>query len=118
YIEEGATNMTLFIEAIKNVCDQVGIKPSDIEGIAAPGYANALAEYLHIRPKWIDTTAVGGCSFQMQVHHAMAAINAGILDIAVVAHGESGYSARKNNGKGRGPRPAPDPWAPAAMFEG
>ena len=118
YIEEGATNMTLFIEAIKNVCDQVGIKPSDIEGIGAPGYANALAEYLHIRPKWIDTTSVGGCSFQMQVHHAMAAINAGILDIAVVAHGESGYSARKNNGKGRGPRPAADPWAPAAMFEG
>ena len=117
YIEEGATNFTLFIEAIKNVCDQVGIKPSDIEGIAAPGVANQLAEYLHIRPKWIDTTSVGGCSFQMQVHHALAAINAGILDIAVVAHGESGYSARKNQGKGRGPRPAADPWTPAAMFE-
>lgn len=117
YIEEGTTNNILFIEAIKNVCDQVGIRPSDIEGIAAPNAANFLAEYLGIHPKWIDTTSVGGCSFQMQVHHAMAAINAGIIDIAVVAHGESGYSARKNNGKGRGGRGPGDPWAPASMFE-
>jgi acetyl-CoA acetyltransferase len=118
YIEEGATNTTLYIEAIKNVCDQVGIKPSDIEGIATPGVANFLAEYLNIKPKWIDTTGVGGCSFQMHVHHALAAINAGIIDIAVVAHGESGYSARKNQGKGRGGRPNPDPWTPGAQFEG
>ncbi|MEX2373730.1 MAG: thiolase, partial [Dehalococcoidia bacterium] len=78
YIEEGTTNNILFIEAIKNVCDQVGISPSEIQGIAAPNAANFLAEYLGIHPKWIDTTSVGGCSFQMQVHHAMAAINAGI----------------------------------------
>lgn len=117
YIEEGTTNDILFIQAIKNVCDQVGIRPSEIQGIAAPTSAAFLAEYLGIHPKWIDTTAVGGCSFQMQVHHAMAAINAGIIDIAVVAHGESGYSARKNQGKGRGGRGAGDPWAPASMFE-
>jgi len=117
YIEEGTTNNLLFVEAIKNVCDQVGIRPSDIQGIAAPNAASFLAEYLGIHPKWIDTTAVGGCSFQMHVHHAMAAINAGIIDIAVVAHGESGYSARKNQGKGRGGGGAGDPWAPASMFE-
>ena len=117
YIEEGTTNNILFIEAIKNVCDQVGISPSEIQGIAAPNAASFLAEYLGIHPKWIDTTAVGGCSFQMHVHHAMAAINAGIIDIAVVAHGESGYSARKNQGKGRGARGDGDPWAPASMFE-
>src|SRR5690606_19363579 len=117
YIEEGTTNNIRFIEAIKNVCDQVGIRPSDIEGIAAPNAANFLAEYLGIHPKWIDTTSVGGCSFQMQVHHAMAAINAGIIDIAVVAHGESGYSARKNRGRGRGGRGAGDAWAPSSMFD-
>jgi len=117
YIEEGVTNATLHAQAIANVCDQVGIRVQDIEGIFAPSVASQLAEYLGIQPKYIDTTSVGGCSFQMATHHALAAINAGIIDIALISHGESGYSARKNQGKGRGGGGAPDPWSPGAQYE-
>jgi acetyl-CoA acetyltransferase len=35
---------------------------------------------------------VGGCSFILHVEHAMAAINAGLCDVALISHGESGYS--------------------------
>ena len=98
YIEEGTSALQLHIEAIRNVCDAAGIKPNEIEGVFSPSHSNLLAEYLGIHPKYIDTTAVGGCSFQMHVHHALAAINSGIIDIAVVSHGEAGYSARKNKG--------------------
>jgi len=117
YIEEGVTNATLHAQAIHNVCDQVGIKIQDIEGVFAPGVASQLAEYLGLQPKFIDTTSVGGCSYQMAVHHALAAINAGIIDIALISHGESGYSARKNQGKGRGGGGGADPWSPGAQYE-
>ena len=118
YIEEGTTALNLHIEAIRNVCDAAGISPGQIEGIFATNHSNMLAEYLGIHPKYIDTTAVGGCSFQMHVHHAMAAINAGIIDIAVVSHGEAGYSSRKNKGNGTLRGGSGDPWLPSAQFGG
>ena len=117
YIEEGTTSQLLAIQAVSNVCQQVGIKPSEIEGLYATNTTAALAEYLGIKPKVIDTTSVGGCSFVMHVHHAMAAINAGIIDIACVVHGEAGWSGmRKNQGKGTYRSTGSDPWQPDAMW--
>jgi acetyl-CoA acetyltransferase len=52
-------------------------------------------------PKYIDTTACGGCSFEMHVHHALAAIYSGIIDVALVTHGENGFSQRAIGAKGR-----------------
>jgi acetyl-CoA acetyltransferase len=117
YVEEGRTALQLHMEAIRNVCRQVGIKPSQIEAVFSAGVSPQIAEYLGIHPKYQDTTSVGGCSFQMHVHHALAAINAGIFDIGLVTHGETGWSQRKNQGRGtlRG-RGGSDPWDPAAMF--
>ena len=54
--------------------------------------ANDLPEYLGIRPRFIGGTQVGGCSFILHVEHAMAAINAGLCEVALITHGESGYS--------------------------
>ncbi len=117
YIEEGTTSQLLAIQAISNACNQVGIKPSEIEGLYATNTTAGIAEYLGIKPKVIDTTAVGGCSFVMHVHHAMMAINAGIIDIAVVAHGEAGWSgARKNQGKGTYRAGPGDPWQVDPMW--
>ena len=118
YIEEGTTALNLHIEAIRNVCAEAGVSPSEIDGVFSTNNSNMLAEYLGLHPKFIDTTSVGGCSFQMHVHHAMAAINAGIIDLAVVSHGEAGYSARKNQGKGTLRGGDGDAWLPAAQFGG
>ncbi|MQC27488.1 MAG: thiolase [Chloroflexi bacterium] len=117
YPETPRTMMQLHIEAINNVCLQTGIKPSQIEAVFATGNAPQIAEYLGIHPKYFDTTSVGGCSFEMHVHHALAAINAGIVDIALVTHGENGYSARATQGRGTGRGgPGGDPWTPDAQF--
>jgi acetyl-CoA acetyltransferase len=40
----------------------------------------------------VDGTQIGGCSFIAHVQHAMAAIDAGIVDVALITHGESGAS--------------------------
>lgn len=92
------TSLQHHIEAIKNVSDQTGIPISDIQGVFSAGWSSQLSEHLGLKPKYIDTTAVGGCSFQMHVHHAMAAIHAGIIDIALISHGEAGWSYRGSGG--------------------
>jgi len=108
FLDTPVTALQLHIEAIKNLSDQTGVPIAKIEGVFSTGWSSELCEHLGITPKYIDTTAVGGCSFEMHVHHAMAAINAGIIDIALVSHGENGHSARKigaggsNYGRGAG----------------
>ena len=81
-------SLQLHIEAIQNVCAQTGIPIRAIDGIFSAGWSPQLAEYLGLHPKYIDTTAVGGCSFEMHVHHALCAIHAGVIDVALVSHGE------------------------------
>ncbi|MBT3562420.1 hypothetical protein N8214_06205 [Pseudomonadales bacterium] len=102
FLAEPKTSLELHIEAIKNLSNQTGVPISKIEGVFSTGWSSELCEHLGIKPKYIDTTAVGGCSFEMHVHHAMAAIHSGIIDIALVTHGENGFSARKIGGRGTG----------------
>ncbi len=102
YPEEAKTSLQHHIEAIKNVSDQTGIPIARIDGIFSAGWSSELAEHLGLHPKYIDTTSVGGCSFQMHVHHALAAIYAGIIDVALVSHGQNGWSARRMRGGGGG----------------
>ncbi len=100
YPEEPITSLQLHIEAIKAVSDQTGIPISAIDGIFSTGWSSELAEHLGIHPKYIDTTSVGGCSFEMHVHHALLAVYAGVIDVALVSHGQNGWSARRLGGGG------------------
>ena len=116
YPQTAKSSLTLHIEAINNVCEMTGIPIAAIDGIFSAGWSPQLAEYLGLHPKYIDTTSVGGCSFEMHVHHALAAIHAGVIDVALVSHGEMGFSQRFTGGKGTGrPFGGGDPWDPATQ---
>lgn len=83
----------LHADAALNAIRDAGLKPSDIDGLSTAGEnPTALAGYLGIRPRWIDGTNVGGCSFMLHVRHACAAIEAGYATTVLVTHGESGKS--------------------------
>lgn len=101
FLEEPKSSLQLHIEAIKNVSEQTGIPLSKVDGIFSTGWSSELCEHLGLKPKFIDTTACGGCSFEMHVHHALAAIHAGIIDVALISHGENGFSSRKIGAKGK-----------------
>ncbi|MBM3138705.1 MAG: thiolase [Chloroflexi bacterium] len=116
YLETPKTATMMHVEAIRNVCKQTGIKVSQIEAVFSAGVSPQIAEYLGIHPKFFDTTSVGGCSFEMHVHHALAAINSGICDVALVTHGEIGWSARATKGRGTGRASGGDPWVPDALW--
>ena len=116
YPETPKTAIQLHIEAIKAVSDQTGIPISRINGVFGAGWSSQIAEHLGLHPAYIDNTAVGGCSFEMHVHHALAAIHAGIIDVALVTHGENGWSQRATNGRGTGRARGLDPWDPGSLY--
>ncbi len=89
----------LHADAAINAMNDAGLKPSDIDGVATAGESpTGIAHYLGITPKWVDGTAVGGCSFMLHVRHAAAAINEGLCETVLITHGESG---RSQVGRGR-----------------
>jgi acetyl-CoA acetyltransferase len=83
-----------------------GLKPADIDGIATAGETPVtVAHYLGLTPKWVDGTAVGGCSFMIHGRHAAAAIASGLCETVLITHGESGRSGdgRTRNVVAKGP---------------
>ena len=93
----GLSQIGLHADAALNALKDCGLKPSDIDGVATAGETpTTVAHYLGITPKWVDGTAVGGCSFMIHVRHAAAAIASGLCETVLITHGESG-----NSGVGR-----------------
>jgi acetyl-CoA acetyltransferase len=87
------SQIQLHADCARNALRDAGLSPSDIDGIATAGEAPTnIAHYLGIVPKWVDGTAVGGCSFMLHVRHAAAAISAGLCKTVLITHGESGRS--------------------------
>jgi acetyl-CoA acetyltransferase len=86
--------LQLHMEATRNALDDAGLQKSDVDAVFTSGrnMAADLPEYLGIRPRFVGGTQVGGCSFILHVEHALAAINAGFCEVALITHGESGYS--------------------------
>jgi acetyl-CoA acetyltransferase len=102
--------LQLHAEAARNALDDAGLKLSDVDGFLTAGYNGYdVAEYLGIQPRYTDSTSVGGASFVIHLAHALAAINAGYCQVAVITHGQSGRSDRA--------RPSANQGLPAAQYE-
>ncbi len=86
--------LALHMEAAHNALADAGLRKSDVDAVFTSGrnMAADVPEYLGIRPRFVGGTQVGGCSFIVHVEHAMAAIQAGLCEVALITHGESGYS--------------------------
>jgi acetyl-CoA acetyltransferase len=84
----------LHAEAARNALADAGLAKDDVDAVFTAGLwmASEVAEYVGIRPRYLDGTQIGGCSFIAHVEHAMAAIEAGVCEVALITHGESGAS--------------------------
>jgi len=90
------SQIQLHADAALNAMADAGLKPADIDGIATAGETPVtIAHYLGLTPKWVDGTAVGGCSFMIHVRHAAAAIASGLCETVLITHGESGRSGNR-----------------------
>lgn len=70
--------------------EDAGLNLAEVDGLAVAGGPLAslqVAEYLGIRPRWTDTTQIGGASFEAHIEHAAAAIACGLAEVVVVVYG-------------------------------
>lgn len=92
----GMTSLDLQAQAAGRALRDAGLTLQDVDGVFAhvdDKFAGLqLAEYLGIRPRYVDSTSVGGMSSVMHIRHAMAAIEAGMCDVALVAYGSTQLS--------------------------
>ena len=84
----------LHAEAARNALADAGLAKDDVDAVFSAGLwmASETAEYLGIQPRYLDGTQIGGCSFIAHVEHALGAIEAGLCEVALITHGESGAS--------------------------
>jgi acetyl-CoA acetyltransferase len=90
----GLTPLDLVAEATAAALEDAGLAKDDVDGLCTTSAyygmpALNVGEHLGIRPRWSDSTALGGASAVAQLHHACAAIAAGLCDVALVAYGST-----------------------------
>ena len=82
-----------------------GLNWSDVDAIYDAGEGGGMSglnisEYFGISPRVIDTTAVGGSSYQFHAAHALRDIAAGKARVALLTYGSTAHSDRRAIGVG------------------
>lgn len=94
----GRSAIELLGEASLNAIADAGLKLSDVDGIFAATSTHAfptlsVAEYLGLRPRFVDGTNIGGASFEAHLLHAALALDAGFCDVALICYGSNQRTA-------------------------
>jgi acetyl-CoA acetyltransferase len=83
----------LMAQASRRALAEAGLSPADIDGLASTGQGTLppvdVGEYLGLRPRWIDSTAVGGAAWEVMASHAVDAINSGHADVVLLTYGST-----------------------------
>ncbi|MDA1117782.1 MAG: thiolase [Proteobacteria bacterium] len=90
----GWTEMEIAAAAAKNALDDAGLTPQDVDGLVIASTnifmsGLALAEHLGVRPRFTESSMVGGSSFVGHLIPASLALNAGLCDTVLVAYGSN-----------------------------
>ena len=109
-VDPDVSAMEIKALSIHRALEDAGLKWSDVDGLydandGEGGGGLGLAPYLGLHPRVIDTTSVGGTSYEFQVAHALRDIAAGRVNVAVLSYGSKAASQRIPIGTG-GPRGA------------
>jgi acetyl-CoA acetyltransferase len=76
-----------------------GLQPIDVDGLGSTSTGIMapidVAEYLGLQPRWMDSTSVGGASWEVMAAHAADAIAAGHADVVLLTYGSTARSDLK-----------------------
>jgi acetyl-CoA C-acetyltransferase len=113
----GRSALQLQAECAREALSDAGLQNEDVDALytsGVPGLGGIiLAEYLNLKPRHIDTTSVGGASFEFHISHVLAAIAAGQCQVALITYGSTARSERIAIGTG----PPRFPVTPADSME-
>lgn len=95
----GFTDMELLARSARAAVADAGLKMSDIDGLctasaSATMWAMPVVEYLGLRPRYIDSTMIGGSSFIAHLLPAMQALQSGQCNAVLVCYGSAQRSAQ------------------------
>lgn len=84
--------------AVLKALDDAGLKLADVDGIWAATAVHSMAamslsEHLGINPKYSSGSNIGGSSFMAHALDAAMALEAGLVDVAVIAYGSNQRTA-------------------------
>jgi acetyl-CoA acetyltransferase len=113
----GFNVIDLMAQGITRALDDCGLALKDVDGLLCATTQSRtsglnLSEYLGISPAFIDTTIIGGSSFMFHVGHALAAIQLGLCNVAVIAYGSTQRSIGRQNASVREINPYETPYRP------
>jgi acetyl-CoA acetyltransferase len=84
------TPFHLHAQAVRRAVADAGFTKADVDGFASQGTGALqpieVAEYLGLRPTWIDSTSVGGGTWEVMAAHAADAISSGRADVVVLSY--------------------------------
>jgi acetyl-CoA acetyltransferase len=101
----GRTEFDLHAQAAKRALADAGIGREHVDGLFTVTQeflrhpSLTVCEYLGIQPRYEDSTAVGGSSFEVLVEHAMAALQSYRIDVALITYGST---MRSSSGRALG----------------
>jgi len=102
------TEFQIMAESARGALEDAGLRLADVDGLFAASMTMgvmgpvSLAEYLDLKPRYLDGTNIGGSSFVSHVGHAAAAIHAGLCDVALICYGSTAASNAMAIGTGMG----------------
>ena len=92
-------------ESVIKALADAGLTKDDVDGLftASSSARNSgmnLADYLNMYPRFVDNTTVGGGSFEFHLSHALTAIAAGRINVAVITYSSTARSGGVSVGTG------------------
>jgi acetyl-CoA acetyltransferase len=96
----GQTPYGMLAQASRRAVAEAGLTPGDIDGLGSTALGALapvdVAEYLGLTPRWLDSTAVGGSSWEVMAAHAADAIAQGRADVILLSYGSTARSDLRN----------------------
>jgi acetyl-CoA acetyltransferase len=116
-VAEDMSPLDLMAQGTQRALADCGLALKDVDGLFCATAQSrlsvlAFAEYLGIQPAYVDSTIVGGSSFEYHVAHAAAAIALGLCNVAVVAYGSTQRSIGRRQASMREINPYETPFRP------
>ena len=99
-VAPGVSSLQIKADCAAKALADAGLKWSDVDAVYDTGGDQnigglGISEYFGFKPSVIDTTYVGGTSFEFQANHARTMIAAGKCNVAVITYGATAHSDRR-----------------------